>query len=148
MIDYYYYLWSTTWPNLIVLLLIWGVILSRLCWKGVNTWRYARDAWGFLTLMGKILMWIAVLGIYTDLLLLSQPDWLAQPGHIQGSVKGKAYDSGSSRYVVYVRSGTEQKQFYIDERVYERLNLDDRVKLMYLPSRREVVRCELEENSD
>lgn len=147
MIDYYYYLWSTTWPNLIVLLLIWGVVVSRLCWKCVGTWRYARDGWGFLMLMAKTIIWIAVLGIYTDLLLFSQPDWLSQPGHIQGSVKGKTYDSGSRHYFIDIRSGTEQKQFYIDESVYEQLKLNDQVKLMYLPSRREVVRCELVKSS-
>lgn len=143
MIGYYYYLWSTTWPNMIVLLLIWGIVLSRMGWKILRTWRYARDVWGFSLLTGKIIIWIAVLGVYTELLLFSQPDWLSQPGHIQGVVKGKAYDSESSRYFIDVRSGTEQKQFYIDASAYEQLKLDDQVKLMYLPSRREVVRCEL-----
>jgi hypothetical protein len=109
----------------------------------VRTWRYSRDAWGFLLLAGKTLIWITVLGIYTELFLFSQPDWLSQPGQIQGSLKGKAYDSGSRRYFIDVRSGTEEKQFYIDERVYEQLKLDDQVKLIYIPSRREVVRCEL-----
>ena len=143
MLDYYRYLWSTTWPNLIVLFLVWAVVLSRLVWKFVSTWRYAHDAWGFLLLAGKTLIWIGVLGIYTELLFFSQPDWLAQPGFIQGSVQGKAYDSGSRSYVLDVRSGSEQKQFYVDHNVYEQLKIEDQVRLMYLPVRREVVRCEL-----
>ncbi|OLN33471.1 hypothetical protein [Desulfosporosinus metallidurans] len=143
MVGYYYYLWSTTWPNLIVLLLIWGIVLLRLGWKFVGTWRYARDAWGFLLLAGKTLIWVVVLGIYTNLLFFSQPDWLFQPGFMQGSVQGKAIDSGSRFYLLDVRNGTEQKQFYIDQNVYEQLKLEDQVKLMYLPSRLEVVRCEL-----
>ena len=143
MIDYYNYLWSTTWPNMVVLLFIWGVVLSRLGWKILKTWRYAHDAWGFLLLTGKALIWVGVLAIYTELLFFSQPDWLAQPGYIQGSVQGKAYDSGSRSYVLDVRSGSEQKQFYVDQNVYEQIKVEDQVRLMYLPERREVVRCEL-----
>ena len=143
MLDYYSYLWSTTWPNLIVLFLIWGVVLSRLVWKFVGTWRYARDAWGFLVLAVKAIVWAGVLVVYTKLLFSSQPDWLAQPGFIQGSVQGKAYDSGSRSYVLEVRSGSEQKQFHVDQNVYAQIKVEDQVKLMYLPVRREVVRCEL-----
>ena len=143
MADYYRYLWGTTWPNLIVLFLIWGVILSRLVWKFVGTWRYAHDVWGFLLLAGKVLIWIGVLVIYTELLFFSQPDWLSQPGNILGSVEGKAYDSGSRCYVLDVRTGSVQNQFYVDQNVYEQLNIEDQVRLMYLPVRREVVRCEL-----
>ena len=143
MADYYRYLWSTTWPNLIVIILIWSVVLSRLVWKFVGTWRYAHDAWGFLLLAGKALIWLGVLVIYTELLFFPQPDWLSQPGFIQGSVQGKAYDSGSRSYVLDVRTGSVQNQFYVDHNVYEQLNLEDHVRLMYLPVRREVVRCEL-----
>lgn len=143
MLEYYSYLWSTTWPNLIVLFLIWAVVISQLIRKFVGTWCHARDAWGFFTLTGKALIWVGVLVIYTELLFFSQPDWLAQPGFIQGSVQGKAYDSGSRAYVLVIRNGSEQKQFSVDQNVYEQLKVEDQVKLMYLPVRREVVRCEL-----
>ena len=143
MLEYYSYLWSTTWPYLSVLYLIWTVVLSRLVWKFVSTWRYAHDAWGFLMLAGKALIWIGVLGIYTELLFFSQPDWLSQPGNILGSVEGKVYDSGTRSYVIDVRTGAVLNQFYVDDNVYELLNIEDQVRLMYLPVRREVVRCEL-----
>ncbi|HZK53840.1 MAG TPA: hypothetical protein VFC84_06590 [Desulfosporosinus sp.] len=143
MLEYYGYLWSTTWPNLIGLIVIWALILSRLVLKYIATWRYAHDAWGFLLLAGKTFLWIVVLGIYTKLLFFSQPDWLSQPGYIQGSVAGETYDSGSKLYVLNVRIGSELNQFYVDQNVYEKLHLKDEVKLMYLPVRREVVRCEL-----
>jgi len=145
MADYYCYLWSTTWPNLIVLFLIWGVILTRLGWKFVVTWRYERDAWGFLLLTGKTLIWVGVLGVYTKLLLFSQPDWFAQPSYIQGAVLEKGYDSKLGSYILEVHNGSEQRQFYIDQNVYKQLKVKDQVKLMYLPVRREVVRCELME---
>jgi len=143
MADYYRYLWSTTWPNLIVLFLIFGVVLSRLSWKFVSTWRHACHVWGFLLWAGKAFIWVVALGIYIELFLFSQPDWFVKPGIIQGSVQGKAFDSGSSAYVVDIRSGSEQKQFYVDYNVYGQLKVDDQVKLMYLPTRREVIRCEL-----
>ncbi|MDR3541351.1 MAG: hypothetical protein P4L69_10355 [Desulfosporosinus sp.] len=143
MIDYYRYLWSTTWPNMLVLLLIWGLVLSRLSWKILKTWRCENCAWGFLLLTGKTFVWVGVLGIYTQLLFFSQPDWLTQPGFIQGSVQEKAYDSGLKSYVLDVRSGSEQKQFYVDQNVYQQIKVEDQVRLMYLPERREVVRCEL-----
>ena len=143
MLDYYRYLWSTTWPNLIVLISIWGFVLSRLGWKMLKTWRYAHDAWGFLVLTGKALIWVGVLAIYSELLFSSQPDWLSQPGYIQGAVQQKSYDSGSKSYILEVRSGNEKKQFYIDKSAYDQLKIEDQVKLMYLPTRRDVVRCEL-----
>lgn len=143
MADYYGYLWSTTWPNLGVLFLIFGVILSRLVWKFVITWRNARHVWGFLLLSLKIVIWVGVLGVYTQLLLFSQPDWFAKPGLIEGSVQGKGFDSASNIYSVDIRSGTDQTKLHIDFFVYQRLNIDDQVKLMYLPMRREVIRCEI-----
>ena len=109
----------------------------------MGTWRYARDAWGFMLLAGRAIIWIGVLGIYTKLLFFSQPDWLSQPGYITGSVEGKTYDTGSRSYIIDVRSGSVQNQFYVDHNVYKQLNIEDQVKLMYLPVRREVVRCEL-----
>lgn len=147
MADYYRYLWSTTWPNLIVLFLLYLFVIIRSGWKLVNTWRYARDVWGILILTVKFAVWSGVLVVYTELFLFSQPDWFAQPGIIQGSVQGKAFDSGSSSYVVDIRSGVQRKEFYIDYFLYKRLEVDDEVKLMYLPSRREVIRCELLSNS-
>lgn len=143
MLEYYCYLWSTTWPYLVVVFLIWTVVLSRLVWKCVDTWRYAHDAWGFLLLAGKMIIWIGVLAVYTELLFFSQPDWFSQPGYIQGSVEGKAYDSASKTYILNIRSGPVQNQFNVDNYVYEYLNIDDQVRLMYLPIRREVVRCEV-----
>jgi len=143
MADYYRYLWSTTWPSLIVLFLIWGVVLSRLSFKILKTWRYAHDAWGFLILTGKVLVWAGVLAIYTELLFFSQPDWLAQPGYIIGPVQGKVYNVSLKSYVLEVGNGTEKKQFYVDKNVYDQLKVEDQVKLTYLPTRREVVRCEV-----
>ncbi|HEY8910307.1 MAG TPA: hypothetical protein VIM51_08510 [Desulfosporosinus sp.] len=145
MVDYYRYLWSTTWPNLIVLFSIGGFVLFRLGWKFVGVWRYERDAWGFLLLAGKTLIWIGVLASYTELLLFSQPDWFAQPSFMQGSVLEKTYDSGLRSYSLKIRNASEQRQFYIDRNTYEQLKVEDQVKLMYLPVRREVVRCELVE---
>ncbi|AFQ45721.1 hypothetical protein [Desulfosporosinus meridiei] len=143
MADYYGYLWSTTWPNLGVLFLIIGVILSRLVWKFVTTWRNARHVWGFLLLSLKMVIWVGVLGVYTQLLLFSQPDWFAKPGLIEGTVQGKSFDTASNIYSVDIRSGTDQTKLFIDFFVYQRLNIDDHVKLMYLPIRREVIRCEI-----
>jgi len=146
MADYYRYLWSTTWPSLIVLFLIWGVVLYRLGRKTLKTWRYAHDAWGILLLTGKALMWTGVLVIYTKLLFFSQPDWLSRPGYIVGSVQGKTYNSGLKSYILEVRSGNEKRQFFVDKNVYDQLKVADQVKLMYLPTRREVVRCEVVES--
>lgn len=145
MLQYYSYLWSTTWPNLIVLLLIWLIVLLRLGWKFVSTWRFAHDAWGFLLLAGKTIVWVGVLGIYTELLLFSQPDWFDRPGQIEGVVEGKAYDSWSRLYIVDLQSDSDDEQFYVDQNVYETVNVDDQVKLMYLRTRRDVIRCELME---
>ncbi|MDQ7096204.1 hypothetical protein REC12_21645 [Desulfosporosinus sp. PR] len=142
MVDYYRYLWSTTWPNMVVLILIWIFVLFRIGGKVLRTFRYERDAWGFLVLFGKTVLLAGVLGIYTQLLFSSQPDWLAQPGFLQGLVQGKTFDSTSGTYSLEVRSGSEQQQLYVDKNIYENLKLEDQVKLMYLPVRKEVVRCE------
>lgn len=112
----------------------------------MNTWRNEHDAWGFIVLAGKTLLWVGLLGIYIDLLLLSQPDWFAQPGIMQGTVLEKAYDSGSRSYILEVRNGSELKQLFIDRDLYAQLKLNDQVELIYLPIRREVVRCEFTKN--
>ena len=143
MADYYRYLWSTTWPSLIVLFLIGGFILYRLGGKILKTWRYAQDAWGFLLLTGKVFMWAGVLIIYTKLLFLSQPDWWSKPGYIVGPVQGKTYNSALKSHLIEVGSGNEKKQFFVDKNVYDQLKVKDQVKLMVLPTRREVVRCEV-----
>lgn len=142
MLEYYRYLWSTTWPNMVVLILIVAFIVIRIGWKVLMTFRYARDAWGFLVLFWKTVLWVGVLAIYAELFFFSQPDWLAQPSFMQGSVQGKLFDSGSQSYILEVRSGSDQRQLYVDKNVYETLKLEDQVKLMYLPVRKEVVRCE------
>lgn len=143
MLDYYYYLWSTTWPYMVVLFLIWGFVVFRVIGKCLDTWRFAWDAWGLLTLVWTIIIWVGILGIYTKLLLFSQPDWLAQPSFIEGTVQKKTYDSGLRSYSLGISSDSELKQLYIDQKVYEQIKVKDHVKLMYLPVRREVVRLEL-----
>lgn len=143
MKDYYHYLWSTTWPNLIVLFLIFLVVFTRLGWKFFNTWCNKRNFLGFLFWIIKACFWTGLLGVYFDIFLLSQPDWFYKPGVINESVQGMAYDSGTSSYLLDIRSGSEREQFYIDYRIYGRLKVDDQVELMYLPVRREVIRCEL-----
>lgn len=93
----------------------------------------------------KTFIWIVVLAVYTKLLLLSQPDWLSQPGYMLGAVEGKAYDAEADVYILDVRDDEVNNRFYIDRNVYEQLNINDQVELLYLPVRREVVRCELVE---
>ncbi|WP_088228580.1 hypothetical protein [Desulfosporosinus sp. FKB] len=143
MAAYYRYLWSATWPNLIGLVLIWGVVLGRLGWKSRHTWRFEHDVLGFIVLGLKVLIWTGVLGIYTELLLLSQPDWFKQPGVMQGSVMGKVYDSRLGAYVLEVGDKKKQQPFYIDQKAYGQIKLEDQVKLTYLPVRRDVVSCQV-----
>ncbi|WP_088187714.1 hypothetical protein [Desulfosporosinus sp. FKA] len=143
MAAYYRYLWSATWPSLIGLFLIWGLVLGRLGWKFRYTWRFEHDALGFIVFGLKVLIWAGFLGVYTELLLLSQPDWFKQPGVIQGSVMGKAYDSRLGAYVLEVGDNKKQQPFYIDHKAYEQIKLKDQVKLTYLPVRRDVVSCEV-----
>ncbi|WP_242833082.1 hypothetical protein [Desulfosporosinus acidiphilus] len=132
-----------TWPNLIALLLIWGFILSRLVWKSIRTWRYHPSLWSFIVLGFKVLIWAGILGVYTELFLFSQPDWFKQPGYIQGTVMGKAYDSRLRAYIIEVGDKTKQQSFYIDPNAYQQIKLEDQVKLMFLPVRRDVVQCEV-----
>ncbi|HZK84024.1 MAG TPA: hypothetical protein VFC58_04960, partial [Desulfosporosinus sp.] len=126
-----------------VLFFIWIVVLSRWLWKFTSTWRYAHDTWGFLVLAGKTLIWVVVLGVYTQLLLFSQPDWLTKPGNIHGKVEAKVYNAGSKTYVIDVRTGPVINKFQVDQSVYKELKLENQVKLLYLPVRRDVVRCEI-----
>lgn len=146
MVEYYRYLWSTTWPSLSVLLLIWVFVLSRLAWKSLKIFQHSFGGWDIVRMAWRLLIWSAILVLYTRLLLLSQPDWFAQPGYFQGLVQMTSYNESSKNYVLEVQDGSEKKQFYVDKNVFEQLKLNQQVKLMFLPIRREVVRCELIES--
>jgi hypothetical protein len=143
MSEYYRYLWRSTWPNLVVLALIWVLVLSRLIWKSRKTWLSAHHVWGFLLLSGKVLVWLFVLAVFTKLLLFSQPDWFAKPGMIQGTIAAKSFDAGSNAYFLDIKDGSVQKKLYIDKNAYEQLKVKDQVKILYLPVRREVISCEI-----
>lgn len=146
MVEYYRYLWSTTWPNLSVLFLIWVFVLYRLGWKSLRTFKHSFGGWNVLQMAWKLLIWAGILIFYTRLLLLSQPDWLAQPGYFQGSVQMTSYNETSKSYVLEVQTGSDNQQFFVDRNIFEQLKLNQQVKLMFLPIRREVVRCELIES--
>ena len=142
MAEYYLYLWSTTWPNVILLVCVFVFIIGRLVGKCSAIVRYARDAWGFMSLSVKVVILLAVLGAYTQLFIRTEPDWLSRPGSLQGQVASKTYDSVSRTYNLGVRSGPTEGQFFIDKTAYDALNLNDKVKITYLPYRKDVIRCE------
>lgn len=143
MLDYYRYLWSTTWPYVSVLCGIWGFVLWRMVWKYWRIWSSGWQARRIWVLLGKTALWSGVLAVYTHILLFSQPDWLSQPGYALGAVVDKTHNPETNVYVLDVRTDEEQQQFYVDSHIYAQLNIDDQVSLTYLPVRREVVRCEL-----
>jgi len=98
----------------------------------------------FIWLGWRVFVWSAILAVYTNLLLFSQPDWLSKPGNISGWVEHLAFEA-DGRYVVVVGNEETQKRLYIDRNVYNELSVNDQVSLLYLPVRLEAVRCEVTE---
>ncbi len=142
MKQYYSYLLSTTWPSVIVLFLIIVFVFSRLFVKVKTELASAFDLWTGLVLISKLILWLGVLMIYIKMFHVYHPDWFVRPGVIQAEVFGKSHFSDQG-YMLDVSNGFEQKSVYVDKLTYQTIQLGERVELLYLPYRMEVVRCEV-----
>jgi len=143
MLDYYGYLVRTTWPALLVLFLLWLFALWRLKAAVQRTWRLERDAWGFLVLAAKLVIWIGVLAIYSRMFYLGNQDWFERPAAIQGQITEKEYDPGAGLYTLKVSDGSLTQNLAIDAGGFAVLQVGQRVSVRYLPRRREIIDCEV-----
>lgn len=144
MAEYYRYLWIRTWPAVIFLVLIWIFVVFRFAGKTRNMWRFERDAWGFLVLFSKGILWAAVLAAGTAMFILNEADWFAQPAACEGVIQSKEAVQGHC--VFWVDEGKSKEtegnvvaEFSIDPVSYRLLSVGERVRLIYLPVRKETV---------
>ncbi|KLU60404.1 hypothetical protein CEB3_c32550 [Peptococcaceae bacterium CEB3] len=144
MAEYYRYLWLSTWPAVISLILVWLFVLFRLTGKARHTWRWERDAWGFLVLLGKSLVWIGVLAGCTAMFAMNDADWFRQPASCRGTVLSK--EAAAGRYSVQIKEGegkTDGKgpvlDLFLDPASYRLLSGGERVEAVYLPVAKETV---------
>lgn len=141
MAVYYSYLWRTTWPTMSGLFFLWFFILGRLIWKIVKTCRHERDAWGFFLLGWKVFLWGGVLAIYTVMLLPDLRDWFYQPAFFQGEIQEK--NDIQNRYTITVRNSSRLNTLSLDDLTYKGLQAGDKVKVMFLSQKLELVQCEI-----
>lgn len=108
-----------------------------------KTWHTERDAWGFIVLGTKIVFLGSVLVIYSWMFVSEYGDWFAHPGTLQGEVLEKEVVMGPLHYILLIRDGSQTQTLSIDARTYEVLKVGERVKLVFLPERHQVIKCEV-----
>jgi len=142
MKDYYYYLWCTTWPYLVVLFLLIVFLVGRLFCQVRNTWRYERDAWGLIVLSGRTFIYIGTGLIYIYMLLFPQRDWFATPAVFEGVIE-KVEPAAEWGYYLEVRDGEVLRTFQIKTPTAGQLEKGDRIELEYLPYTGQVIKGEV-----
>lgn len=143
MLDYYIYLWKTTWPEVLGLICLIPFIIARLIWKVVKDLeRYRR--WGRLLIIPKAGFWLGILSSYLLMFYFANPDWFIPPKEVQGEIQGKYLtNSQGNPYSIQIKTGMDSLTLSVDYRTYKALNLGDKVKIKDLPNRLEVYQCEI-----
>lgn len=139
--DYYLFLLKLSWPALIGLFVIF-IFLSIRFLQTIRDLQIhsggKRRSW----LLGfRLVISIIVLLIYQDMFLKNYPDWAEQPGISQGMVYALNHPGDSiSEYIVEIKEGGHSLFFIVDENTYKMLNLNDYVKIEYLPFKKDVIK--------
>lgn len=141
--DYYLYLAKISWPALIGLFVIYMFIGLRFFYnlRNYRVGNLERNRYWFLSL--RIVISIMVIGIYQDMFNKSYPDWLEQPGITYGVVYSldTYHNSRSYDYIISIRDGDNSHTFKVDKILFKELQLDDQIRIEYLPIKKDVVRC-------
>lgn len=144
MAEYYRYLWIRTWPAVTSLVLLWIFVVLRFGWKTRYTWRFERDAWGFLVLFSKGLVWAAVLAAGTFMFVRNEADWFAKPASYEGVIRSKEAENGHYLFRLdegksNMHPGGGSEELAIDPVSYQLITVGEHVKVIYLPVRKETV---------
>ncbi|CAA7602938.1 Hypothetical protein DEACI_3761 [Acididesulfobacillus acetoxydans] len=146
MAEYYRYLWLSTWPAVIAVILVWLFVLCRLAGKARRTWRRERDAWGFLVLLGKSMVWIGVVAGCTAMFVMNDADWFRQPASCQGTVLSKeavggrySFQIGAAGRKADGKGAGAVRELFLDQTTYRLLSVGERVSVVYLPVAKETV---------
>ena len=143
MAEYYGYLLKTTWPSVSVLLILFLLVIGRLFWKGWRTWKSRRNFVGLALFIGKMVLWIIVLVVYSRIFFLDHPDWYYKPFVCEGLIEEKIYDQSNNQYKIKIARNSQGLILNVDQNLYSHLGVKDQVRLKYLPIRQEVIRCDI-----
>lgn len=141
--DYYFYLLKISWPALIGLFVIYMFIGLRFLHnlRDDRVGNSGNRRYWFLSL--RIAISIMVIGIYHDMFTKSYPDWLEQPGISYGVVYSldTYHNSKSYDYIISIRDGDNNRTFKVNRMIFEELQVEDQIRIEYLPIKKDVVRC-------
>lgn len=143
LISYYEYLFKISWPALIGLFLIFFFLVLRL----FQTFKYYRTrGFTFLNmsiLLGRLVLTLAVVSIYTQLFLYYYGDWIQKPSVSRGIVASieKSNEQSNRQYIMTLISGEESLTVKVDSGIYRYLKKEDMIEIEYLPIKKEVFRC-------
>lgn len=146
MAEYYGYLLRTSWPSVVALVILAVFVLARLIWKGQNTWKKGRTPGDLLLFSGRMAVWIAVLLVYLFIFFADHPDWFYKPFFFEGFLEEKTYNQANSKYEIAINRSGQRITLTVDRTLYGSLAAGDKIKVMYLPIRREVVGCDVLES--
>lgn len=144
MVNYYQYLWKTTWIEALGILVLGLFILIQYTWKvyakAQNPLR-PLDKW---MLAFKGIGWLLIFGTYLLIFNTSEPDWFAKPVQVQGEIQGKSMVSNSLYpYNVEIEWDSGREVFHLDPYTYQELKTGQRVNVTFLPHRMQVISCEI-----
>ncbi len=141
--DYYLYLVKISWPALIGLFVIYMFIGLRFLYnlRAYRLGNSQNNRYWYLSL--RIVISIIVIGIYHNMFIKSYPDWLEQPSISYGVVYSldTYHNSRSYDYIISIRNGDNSQTFKVNQMIYEELQLNDQIRIEYLPVKKDVVRC-------
>ena len=141
--DYYIYLVKISWPALIGLFVIYLFIGLRFI-HHIRNYRADNSARKKHWLLGiRLIVSLMVLAIYQDMLVKNYPDWLEQPNITNGVVYSLdvIHHPWGYDYIIGVKDGVNSQSFSVNKVIYDRLELDDYIKIEYLPVKKDVFRC-------
>lgn len=141
--DYYLYLVKISWPALIGLFVICMFFILRFL-HNLHHYKVGsseKNRYWLLSL--RIVISLMVLAIYQDMFTKSYPDWFEEPGISYGVVYSldTYHNSRSYDYIISVRDGNNNIAFKVNQMIFEELQLEDQIRIEYLPIKKDVVRC-------
>jgi hypothetical protein len=143
MAEYYLYLWKATWVEVLGLALLFFVVFMRIG-RIRTSYRQGLGQWGKFVMILKGIGWLGIFSTYLLMFYVAEPDWFAKPHWVQGEILGKTMNQSSQYpYTLELQSEIDRINLFVDNLVYQEIKTGQRVKVSYLPHRREIVTCEI-----
>ena len=140
--DYYLYLVKASWPALIGLFVIFVFLGFRLLQTVKDAKAQGSSNRRPWLLSIRVVISVLVLILYQDMFFKNYPDWVEKPGRSQGVVNILSYSQDNpGEYIVGIKDGERNLSFIVDKDTFDKLNVDDYIRIEFLPVKKNVISC-------